>query len=349
MKTTCLTLFFTAIFGSVYAQWSTNGTNVYYSGGNVGIGTSTPTNSFTVAGGGTGFALYNTPDPTTNYERLVQQYQSNVFTLGSYFGGTGTATRAIRLGVQTTVNATTLSGARMFTINASPSVGAGVFDFNAGASGAGTFVTVNTTFGGTSGQQNMFAIQGTVNQGAGIAGYTGLLIAPFESTVGTGNNYLIDAGTNSAAAGGGTHTSYLLLTNTGNLGIGTTDNGSWQLATSPYKLNVGGNGIISTAVTIQSVANWPDYVFNRDYQLPALRDVECYISRNHHLPGIPSAQKLIKDGLDLGEMNKILVKKVEELTLYLIEKDKKEKEQEARITKLEEEVKALLRKAGETH
>jgi hypothetical protein len=57
---------------------------------------------------------------------------------------------------------------------------------------------------------------------------------------------------------------------------------------------------------------------------------------------MPSEQEVIKDGLNLGEMNKLLTKKVEELTLYLIEKDKKEKEQEERISRLEKSLQQLL-------
>jgi hypothetical protein len=63
--------------------------------------------------------------------------------------------------------------------------------------------------------------------------------------------------------------------------------------------------------------------------------VKTYIDQNHHLPEIPSEQEVAKNGINLGEMNKLLLKKVEELTLYLIEKDKKEKEQDIRIEQLE--------------
>ncbi|MDN3581382.1 hypothetical protein [Mucilaginibacter flavus] len=115
----------------------------------------------------------------------------------------------------------------------------------------------------------------------------------------------------------------------GNVGIGTT---------SPREaLSVNGN-IRSKQVKVE-LANWPDYVFQKDYQLLSLRDVETYIDQNHHLPETPSAQEIETSGLNLGEMNKLLMKKVEELTLYLIEKDKKDKEQESRIEKLERIIK----------
>jgi hypothetical protein len=109
----------------------------------------------------------------------------------------------------------------------------------------------------------------------------------------------------------------------GNVGIGTS--------TPQETLSVNGN-IRSKQVKVE-IANWPDYVFKKDYQLPSLTDVKAYIDKNQHLPEIPSEAEIAKNGLDLGEMNRLLLKKVEELTLYMIEKDKKEKE--TRITKLE--------------
>jgi len=112
----------------------------------------------------------------------------------------------------------------------------------------------------------------------------------------------------------------LTIDQSGNVGINTTD-------TKGYKFGVNGS-VIATSVTVKLYADWPDYVFKKDYTLPSLSDVKTYIDKNQHLPEIPSAQEIAKDGINLGEMNKLLLKKVEELTLYLIEKDKQIKEQE---------------------
>jgi uncharacterized coiled-coil protein SlyX len=65
--------------------------------------------------------------------------------------------------------------------------------------------------------------------------------------------------------------------------------------------------------------------------LPSLIEVKNYIDKNQHLPEMPSEQEVAKNGINLGEMNKLLVKKVEELTLYLIEKDKQIEEQNNKI------------------
>lgn len=95
-----------------------------------------------------------------------------------------------------------------------------------------------------------------------------------------------------------------------------------------YSLAVKGQAIIE-GVKIQLVQNWPDYVFEDDYELKSLEQVLSYIKDHKHLPEVPSAAEVEKEGLSVGEMNAVLLKKIEELTLYLIA-------QEQRIKKLEE-------------
>ena len=95
------------------------------------------------------------------------------------------------------------------------------------------------------------------------------------------------------------------------MAIGTTD-------PKGYKLAVNGSAI-ATSMRVKLNANWPDFVFLKDYKLPTLNEVKAYIDKNQHLPDMPSADEVHANGLDLGEMNRLLLKKVEELTLYLIE------------------------------
>ena len=118
----------------------------------------------------------------------------------------------------------------------------------------------------------------------------------------------------------------------GNVGIG--------IVFPTEKLSVNGN-IRAREIKVEN-ANWPDYVFAKDYQLPSLKETERFISEKGHLPGMPSAKEVKINGVDLGDMNARLLQKIEELTLQLIEKDKevsKEKEinksQEDRLIKLE--------------
>jgi hypothetical protein len=79
----------------------------------------------------------------------------------------------------------------------------------------------------------------------------------------------------------------------------------------------------SVYVTAAIASNWADYVFEKDYKLPRLAELEKYYLKNKHLPEVPSTQEVAEKGIDLGEMNTLLLKKVEELTLYVVDLNKK--------------------------
>jgi len=96
-----------------------------------------------------------------------------------------------------------------------------------------------------------------------------------------------------------------------------------------------GDGVVyATRVRVMDAANFPDYVFDTSYELMPLTQLENYITKNKHLPNMPTANEVEKEGMDLGEVNRVLVEKVEELTLYMIAMDK-------RMAQLEEENKEL--------
>ena len=118
----------------------------------------------------------------------------------------------------------------------------------------------------------------------------------------------------------------------GNVGIGTS------VIPSGYKLAVAGK-IIAEEVVVKLQSNWPDYIFEPDYNLMPLQKVEQFVRTNKHLPGIPSATEVKKDGLSMGEMQNKLLQKIEELTLYMIEQGKTINQQSAKIKELEEKLK----------
>ena len=100
--------------------------------------------------------------------------------------------------------------------------------------------------------------------------------------------------------------------------IGTTDVNQ----AGSHTLAVNGSAIFTKAV-VKLNANWPDYVFKSTYKLPTLNELEKYLLKNQHLPDVPSATEVEKNGIDIGEHQGLLLKKVEELTLYVIELNKK--------------------------
>ncbi|WP_417887118.1 hypothetical protein [Zunongwangia sp.] len=102
--------------------------------------------------------------------------------------------------------------------------------------------------------------------------------------------------------------------NNGSIGIGTSSTGDHRLAVE------GSIGAREVKVTTDF---WPDYVFDQDYNLLPLSVVEKYILRSKHLPDIPNAKEVNEQGIELGEMNSKLLQKVEELTLYIIQINKK--------------------------
>lgn len=118
----------------------------------------------------------------------------------------------------------------------------------------------------------------------------------------------------------------------GNMGLGVTD-------TRGYKLAVNGN-IRAKEIKVEN-ANWPDYVFEKSYELPTLLETAQHIKEKGHLPGIPSAAEVKANGIDLGEMNAKLLQKIEEITLHLIAENKLNAENQHKLKEQENEIKLL--------
>lgn len=199
-----------------------------------------------------------------------------------------------------------------------------------------------------------YGLYGKVTTTSGQYGY-----AVFGSASGTGTNYagffsghtyigedneaLTISGTNPYIQfkNGATENAYvrasgsdlLLATNSGNASgkvvlrtnsigrlwvdaAGNVSIGNGKIATG-YILSVVGK-VMAEEVRVELNGTWPDYVFAKDYKLMPLQTLKKYVSENNHLPDVPAAEAM-KDGIEVGKMNKILMQKVEELTLYVIQ------------------------------
>lgn len=96
-------------------------------------------------------------------------------------------------------------------------------------------------------------------------------------------------------------------------------NGKLTISNQTQKIfQIDPDGLVHGRKIKVDVVNWPDYVFESDYDLMPIQEVKTYIEEEKHLPGIPSAEEMQSNGIDLAETNKMLVEKVEEMMLYLI-------------------------------
>lgn len=131
------------------------------------------------------------------------------------------------------------------------------------------------------------------------------------------------------SGGAGIHERMMIAQSSGNVGIGTS---------SPSeKLSVNGN--IRTKKLIVSQSGWPDYVFDSSYSLRSLSEVEKFIAKNKHLPDMPSASEVEENGISVGDNQALLLKKIEEITIYLIQLKKENELQQREIKLLKRKVK----------
>ncbi len=114
----------------------------------------------------------------------------------------------------------------------------------------------------------------------------------------------------------------LVIDGSGHMAIGDIE------PQAAFRLAVDG-GIISEEVIVQLKTNWPDYVFTDGYEMMSLEHTAAFIEKHHHLPNIPDAKTVEKEGLEVGEMQRLMMEKIEELTLHIIELNKRIKELEA--------------------
>ncbi len=199
---------------------------------------------------------------------------------------------------------------------------------------------INDNFTVTS--QNGILVQGTTigngNYTAAIGfGYAGSMDAAITGIQeGSDNNSMgLAFFTHPSAVSTDPKIEAMRITKNGNVGIGTTSTGTHKLAV---------DGTIGAREIIVETGTWSDFVFDDNYKLKDLEEVENFIEENNHLPDIPSEKEVLENGIQVGEMNAKLLQKIEELTLYMIEQNKKTEKLIEKVETLESKNKELEEK-----
>ncbi|NDV68102.1 hypothetical protein [Dysgonomonas sp. 25] len=131
----------------------------------------------------------------------------------------------------------------------------------------------------------------------------------------------------------------LVITSDGKIGIGTSyPNTKLDVLGAIRSTQLDVNGTIRAKEVKIELTGWSDFVFDNNYRLPSLKEVESYINRHNHLPNIPSEKEVLENGIDVGEMQAKLLQKIEELTLYMIEQQKEIKDLQEENKKINKEL-----------
>jgi len=324
MAKSLFSLLITLLSISSYGQWT--GTSNPVSGsayltptstnplitGNVGIGTTTPQQKLVLEGS----------------ETLWFRMKNNAAG-GSQWSMGPSSTSWVIGGGKFVISDTEASADASFVIDAARNVGIGQTsptDVSQPGGNAKLVIKGSTVQNGQAGADWNLKLQSARTGGVDwLIGSTG------DGWDAGAGKFVINKGSGSSSQ------SPFVITSAGSVGIN---------AISPpaiYKLAVGGKAI-AEEIVVKLQANWPDYVFEDTYKLPSLLEVERYIRENKHLPEVPSAQEVKENGLAVGEMNALLLKKIEELTLYVVELKKESIESQQKVAELQKEVEALKSK-----
>ncbi len=287
------------------AQWTTVTGGINYSGGKVGIGNATPY----------GMLHFVT---SHNNRKIVLSSAAGVNNEHEFYG-MGTSTDVFRFHIPSATRAfrffradDATSSTEIFTVLGSGNVGVGTASPGSKLHIVGPEVRIQDA--------NRGKLQFYDNTGGNI-GYS------VRTAAGGGWAWQFVDGTNKVYF----HVDYAKES----VGIGTTSTGS-------YKLAVAGKVAAWQEVKVFNPSTaFPDYVFAPTYELRSLTEVARYIQENRHLPEVPSAAEVEREGMSLVEMNTIAIKKIEELTLYLIEQNNRLEQQEKMLEALQQQNQAL--------
>lgn len=280
--------------------WSTDGPHAYYTTGNIGIGTTTPTNKLEITGGSLMLDTWNTP-------------ANGIFFRKGYDKNTGSPYN---------VSVTNIDWRN-------PSTGTGTLPDGlvlSGYSGVGIITGTNTY--GQGGNVRLLVREdgnvgiGTTEPTKGKLHVKGSIHVENEAGDQT---FHISAGKQLVFVGKDAWTQYQATLNVPNSPIQENNFSLWV-----------SKGIVSEDYAIAKVNEWDDYVFDEAYELPTLEKIAAFVKANKHLPNIPSEAEVKQHGYSLHQLNRGFLKTIEELTLYTIEQEKKIESLEAKIAEYDQ-------------
>ncbi len=291
------------------AMWNYENTEMYFgtsnqrrmtinSDGNIGIGTTNLASKFSLHAGGS----------VSNYMRVTNTSTGDGSGNGTLYG-IDPSNNAAMWNYENTEMYFGTSNQRRMTINSDGNIGIGTtnlaskFSLHAGGSVSNYMRVTNTSTGDGSGNGTLYGIDPSNN--AAMWNYENT-----EMYFGTSNQRR------------------MTINPGGSIGIGTITTGTHKLAVE---------GTIGAREIKVEATGWSDFVFEDNYELRTLEEVEEHINENGHLPEIPSEAEVTENGINLGEMNAKLLQKIEELTLYLIEQHKEIKKLKEKVNRLENE------------
>jgi len=327
MKKIAALIGFSLILGLSYGQNEWNNTNnptsSMYRSGNVGIGTaSAPSDKLRISGGNVMLDYAPSGSIGNLYfggNTESQQNGMRLFAIQSgFYGGGYIDVRTTSLnneGIHFRVD-NSLGGTERMRICSNGKVGIGTTaPYSKLHIDGDLFVT------GNSGNSTIFIGD---NNAQPQYGFEYLAPAPGQGVAGM--NFWKPYGSVNGSGGQGFQNYILFLNDDGNVGIGVPP----ANINSLYKLSVNGT-IRAKEIVVET--GWADFVFEPNYNLMSLEDLEKFIDENSHLPEIPSATDVLNNGVSVGEMESKLLQKIEELTLYIIQQNKRIEALEKQINK----------------
>jgi hypothetical protein len=365
MKKSALIIIAILFMGVAHAQW-TGSAHIYNTNtGNVGIGSISPDAKLHVKGGQ---IIETTGGTNTRTLTLLENGTSQVV-FGSYNGSwrssiqiqNSNATRGLFLAPPETDYGYSI----LRSVNGGYKFDVGGTYANQGTNAMSVEATGNVSFPNkvsvgtnapravfdvnqTLSAQNLGAVLGRMSEGDGEGEGTYLGVRAYSTTLGTfsDKSFSLEHGfygvINSSInfhRGDDRMGGFLTFnTNENNERMRITENGDIGIGTASPQAKLAVNGTIISRKVKVTETGWADYVFEPTYALPTLKEVEAFIQANKHLPGVPSAREVEKNGLDLGDNQATLLKKIEELTLYLLEQDKQQVKQAAQFSVLQQQV-----------